>query len=202
VPGTRRVDVVLVIDASTTMRDDRTAAGRTKLAAAIEAAESFLDALALPHDQAAVVAFNSDAQVVQPLTGRRPDVEDALARIPGLVRQQTRIDRGIEVAHAELRSARHPPTSEAAMVVLTDGQANPVPASVAVDRAKAAKDDGITIFTIGLGNDDELDVADLAQMASRREYFYRAPDAEDLASIYKAIAVEIPCPAGQYWGRR
>ena len=61
----QRVDVALVIDASTTMRDDRTSAGRTKLDAAIEAARAFVDTLALPQDQAAVVAFNSDAEVVQ-----------------------------------------------------------------------------------------------------------------------------------------
>ena len=38
VPGQQNVDVALVIDASTSMRDGRTAAGRTKLAAAVEAA--------------------------------------------------------------------------------------------------------------------------------------------------------------------
>ena len=35
-PGTQRIDVALVIDASTSMRDDRTAAGRTKRSAALE----------------------------------------------------------------------------------------------------------------------------------------------------------------------
>ena len=88
------------------------------------------------------------------------------------------------------------------MIVLTDGLANPEPASTAVRRAQAAKDDGITIFTIGLGEADELNIVELAQMASRPEYFYRAPDGEDLLAIYRTIAVEIPCPAEAYWGRR
>jgi hypothetical protein len=40
-------------------------------------------------------------------------------------------------------------------------------------------------------------------MASKSSsYYYRAPDGEDLAEIYEAIAVEIPCPAEGYWGRR
>ena len=88
------------------------------------------------------------------------------------------------------------------MILLTDGLANPEPASTAVQRAQAAKDDHITIFTIGVGKTTNLNVVELALMASRPEYFYLAPDGEDLAAIYRAIAVEIPCPAGQYWGRR
>jgi hypothetical protein len=47
-----------------------------------------------------------------------------------------------------------------------------------------------------------LGVRKLETMASKRSYFYRAPDAEDLKEIYAAIAVEIPCPAEDFWGRR
>jgi hypothetical protein len=200
IPGKQRLDVALVIDASTTMRDDRTATGRTKLEAATEAARALVDTLALPLDQAAVVTFSSDATLLVGLTGRRSEIEAALDRIA--VGRQTRIDRGIAVAHEELTGPRRRPGSAAVMVVLTDGLANPEPASTAVARAGEAKGDGITIFTIGLGRDADLDVGALEQMASRREYGYRAPDGEDLLAIYGAIAVEIPCPAERYWGRR
>jgi Mg-chelatase subunit ChlD len=201
-PGTQRIDVALVIDASTTMRDDVTSAGRTKLSAAIEASTAFVATMSLPQDQAAVVAFNNDAAVLQGLTGRQADIEAALHRIPRLVRRQTRIDLGIEKAHQELQGARRNPVNRPVMILLTDGLANPEPASTAVRRAEAAKNNGITIFTIGLGKDDELNVVELAQMASRPGYFYRAPDGEDLLEIYRTIAVEIPCPASGYWGRR
>jgi Mg-chelatase subunit ChlD len=202
IPGTQRLDVALVIDASTSMRTGRTATGRTKLAAAIEAAHAFVDTLVFPQDQAAVIVFNDDAWVVQELTGRQADILVQLAAVPGLVHQQTRIDRGIEEGHRELTSTRRRVGNRPVMIVLTDGLANPMPASVAVERAKAAKDDGITVFAIGLGRPSELNVVDLAQMASRPEYFYRAPDGEDLVAIYRTIAIEIPCPARQYWGRR
>jgi Mg-chelatase subunit ChlD len=202
VPGQKHMDVALVIDASTSMQQDRTVSGRTKMEAAIEAAVAFVDTLALPLDQVAVVVFNADAQVVQQHTGTRAEIDAALARLPQLVRQQTRIDRGIEVAHEELVGPRRNPANQPVMIVLTDGLANPEPASTAVRRAQAAKDDGITIFTIGLGKDDELDIAQLVQMASRPGYFYRAPDGEDLLAIYRTIAVEIPCPREQFWGRR
>jgi hypothetical protein len=43
----------------------------------------------------------------------------------------------------------------------------------------------IRIFTIGLG--DDLDLEALAAMASKPEYFYRAPDAEDLKEMNPEI---------------
>jgi len=95
---------------------------------------------------------------------------------------------------------RRRPGNKPVMIVLTDGLANPVGPEVAVAEAQSAKADDITIFTIGLG--DELDVWALAAMASKTTYFYRVFDAEDLAAIYLSIAVEIPCPAGRFWGGR
>ncbi len=63
-----------------------------------------------------------------------------------------------------------------------------------------AKDAGIALFTVGLGQD--VDVPALAATASRPAYAYLPPDAEALAGIYRAIAVTIPCPKEAWWGRR
>ncbi len=76
----------------------------------------------------------------------------------------------------------------------------PRPASEAGDRAATAKARGVVVFTIGLGED--LDAEAPRDMASRPAFAYRAPDAEDLADIYRAIAVAIPCSAGGFWGGR
>lgn len=197
IPDRMRVDVALVIDASTSMLL-RTHAGRTKLAAALEALRLFTLHLHLPQDQAAIVEFNGGVRLLQSLTGSRAALDAALSRVE--VRRQTRIDLGIELAHDELMSSRRLRGNDPVMIVLTDGKANPVPASVAVQNAERAKKDGIIIFTIGLG--DELDLWALEEMASKSEYFYRAPDAEDLKDIYAEIAVEIPCPADDFWGNR
>jgi secreted protein with Ig-like and vWFA domain len=86
------------------------------------------------------------------------------------------------------------------MIVLTDGRANPVGPDAAVREADAAKADNIVIFTIGLGEDLNLDA--LEAMASKPSHYYRAPDGEVLADIYAEIAVEIPCPSDRYWGKR
>jgi Mg-chelatase subunit ChlD len=177
---------------------DSTRGGRTKLTAATEAARLFLDELALPLDQAAIVQFNSDVELLQELTGDRGELQAALYRIQ--MERQTRIDLGIQVAHQELKSDRRRPGNQAVMIVLTDGKANPVGPDAAVREAAKAKADKITVFTIGLG--DDLDLASLEAMASSPAHFYRAPDAEDLADIYSKIAIEIPCPATDFWGQR
>ncbi len=67
-------------------------------------------------------------------------------------------------------------------------------------RAQAAKDRGVVVFTIGVGED--LDAAALSAIASQPAYFFRAPDAEALEAIYRTIAVTVPCPASAFWGKR
>ncbi len=196
-PGRQRVDVVLVIDASTSMRW-HTAAGRPKIDAALEAARAFLDQLDLPHDQAAIISFNRNAVLLQQLTGDRIDLVASIGRIQ--VARQTRIDLGVEMARLELASPRRRAGNQPVMIVLTDGKANPVPADVAVEKARVAKARGVKVFTIGLG--DDLDLAALEAMASRPRFFYRTPDAEDLQAIYREIARVIPCAADGFWGRR
>ena len=107
---------------------------------------------------------------------------------------------GVDAGANELASPRRRAANRPVLILLTDGRSNPRPASAAVDRAAEAKRAGVLIYTIGLG--EELDLAALAAIASTPGDFHRAPDGEDLAAIYRQIAVAVPCPAGQYWGRR
>lgn len=198
VPGTRRLDAVLVLDASSSMTE-RTRTGRPKLDAAVEAVRLFLDRLHLDQgDQAAIVAFHREAALLQPLTARREVLDRALEAVE--VAEQTCLACGVAAADAELAGPRRQVANAPVMVLVTDGRSNPRPAAEAVERAREAKARGVVVFTIGLGED--LDLAALEEMASERGYFYRAPDAEDLAAIYAAIAVTIPCPADAFWGRR
>jgi Mg-chelatase subunit ChlD len=197
-PDKQRTDVALVIDASSSMLE-QTPAGRTKLAAAIKAAGIFLGQLQLDAgDQAAIVAFNADAQLLQPLTADRSALDAALASIRPA--RQTCLVCGVDVGADELASDRRDPDNTAVMIVLTDGLSNSRPASEAVTRAAEAKRNGVVVYTIGLGT--ALDFLVLEQIASEPAQFYRAPDAEQLADIYRQIAVEIPCPAGRFWPRR
>lgn len=198
IPEIRRVDVVLVIDASTSM-DEAAPGGGAKLAAAVQAARSFLGQLQLERgDQAAILAFNADAHLLAPLSGDRSALEAALGDIQ--TAQQTCLVCAVDAAWAELASPRHAPDHAAVLVLLTDGRSNPRPVEEAVARAAAAKAAGVTIFTIGLGAEVEGEA--LAAMASAPEGYYHAPAADALAGIYAQIAVALPCPPAAFWGRR
>jgi hypothetical protein len=75
------------------------------------------------------------------------------------------------------------------------------PATLTIERAAAAQADAITVFTIGPG--DNVEAEALARIASRPEYFYRAPDVGDLAPhIHATVAATLPCPPGTFWGAR
>ncbi len=176
---------------------EETSARRTKLDAAKAAAVGFLELLGT-EDQAAIIAFNSDARVIQQLTDDRVALEAAIADIEASL--HTCIVCAVDVAATELASDRRNPENSGVLILLTDGKSNPRPVSEAEVRADEAKLAGVTIFTIGLGSD--LDDASLERIASEPEYFKRAPDAEDLAEVYAAIAVAIPCPSDAYWSRR
>jgi Mg-chelatase subunit ChlD len=198
VPGQKRVDVALAIDASTSMLLPADAA-HTKLAVAVDAAREFLDLLHMDAgDQAAVVAFNASATLVAGLTSDGATLDGALSAIQ--TARQTCLVCAVDVAANELASVRHKATNTPVLILLTDGQSNPRPASEAVARAAQAKQAGVVIFTIGLGSD--LDDAALAAIASQPSYFCRAPTADELHDIYRRIAVTIPCPPEQFWGRR
>jgi len=188
----RHADVVLVIDTSTSMLDPDPGGGR-KIDAARAAARRFLDLLAFPDDQAALVWFNTEAGVAQPLTADRGALDAALA---GLAHHEyTRIDLGLAAARAELKSPRRRPGNRPVMILLTDGRSNPVPASEAIDRAAEAKADGQTVVAVGFGAD--VDEAVMRRIASRVEDYHFAPDGEALGRIYGRIAGEIGCGEGR-----
>jgi len=192
---TRRAAVALVIDTSSSMLE-ATRSGATKLAAATSAASVFVDLLALPQDQAAVIGFDSTVSAHQ-LTSDAGDLRAQLADLRS--HKGTRIHLGVEAAHAELMSPRRRPENYPAMVVLTDGRATDGPAP-GISAARAAKGDGIYIFTIGLG--ETIDRAQLRAMASDPGAYYEAASVEHLAAVYSAIAVDLPCPPERYWGGR
>jgi uncharacterized protein YegL len=194
----KAADIAIVIDASTSMLED-TGTGVTKLAASLAAARVFLDQLQLAQgrDRAAVVAFNADARILQRLTQDRVALEAALDAI--VLAQQTCLPCAIDTAVTALElgvQGDRPRTKT--IVLLTDGRSNPRPVSEAVERAALAKAQGVLIFTIGLGQ--ELDVDALREMATEERFFFRSPDAQNLAQIYVEIASLIPCPA--FWPQR
>ena len=83
------------------------------------------------------------------------------------------------------------------MVLLTDGVPNlPIktgvqnyPETYALEAANLARQDGISIYTIGLGKDINTNL--LRTLATTTTEAYFAPSADDLNSIYNQIAIKI-----------
>ncbi len=182
VPAKRWADVVLVIDASASMKDEN------KLGQAVAAAKIFVDLMTLPADQAAVVSYDAQATLVQELTGDRIALERALAGLaPGA---GTRLDRGLDLATREFMSPRRRPANRPVIVFLSDGRQVEARERVP-DAAEFARDLGITVFTIALGRDADRDL--LREVAGDPSRAYYAPGPEALAEIYGQVAGVVGC---------
>jgi len=154
-----------------------------------------------PNDQGALITFANEASnpIDSLLTSSFESLKTAIGNIaiktPGT--QNTNLADGIFQAKNELVSERHNESAGKVMVVLTDGIATmpqkagdpKYPETFALERANEAKANGVSIFTIGLGK--ELNIEFLKQVASSSEEFYLAPTAKDLTGIYTQIATKI-----------
>jgi Mg-chelatase subunit ChlD len=211
------VDVALVLDISTSMRD-KTGDGQTKLDAAMAGARQFLAGMDLTPDEAgasdrvAVVGFNREAWIAAPLTRDLARLEAALDGLPAGMQEHTRLDlafqRGAE-ALAEPRAA----DTTAILVLLTDGLPNRVPAAedgrpetTVLRAAQAAKDAGVLVYTIGVGRADgpqpEINPALLREAASRPDMFYPAREAGQLGAVYSQLTRVVPCGGTTFWTGR
>ncbi len=238
-------DVALVLDMSTSMdRESAPDSGRSKQAAVIEAAKMFVGQMQLApnqfgqHDQVSIVWFNNKAEIEQQLTNDAGALHAALDRLPMRRAEFTRLDlafeRGAEALPAHLRKlnqGNYPngdkiPDNIGAIVMLTDGLPNRVPAGptpgcahsqsqedTVLCRADAAKAQGFVVFTIGVGKPkppivtdprqliDAVDVQLLTECATDPTKFYLAPTAEDVSGILDLIHDEQvdTCPPTDLW---
>ena len=196
-----RVEVVLVIDASTSMLRP-TSAGRSKLSAALDAAGVLVGMLDFAAgDAAAVVAFNDETWTAL-MSSDEATVRAALDRIPGVVQEGTRLDLAIAAGGlAHLLAPARIGDAREVIVLLTDGLPNRVPFGPGspypscpdqecstlkeADRVKAL---GLEVVAVGLGLPGEVLDRLMIRIPTDPAEYYRAPDGEDLADIYRRIA--------------
>lgn len=184
-PKHQALDIVLVLDASSSMEG-------AKLQAALAAVRGFLGAARLqPNaDQAALVTFADTATVVQGLTSDAALLEAAIDTVTtGL---GTRIDRGLGAALDLLAAGGRPGEAQPVVVLLSDGRQD-----VALDEARAAgrraREGGVEVYTVGLSQDVDADL--LRELATEPNHFVPAADAADLAAVYTDIAGRLTgCP--------
>ena len=186
------IDIVLVIDASTSMAQARIADGVTRIAAAREVAREFVRGR--EEDRIGLVIFQRRSLVLSPLT---LDLEaiDALIESSvrtGLIPDGTAL--GVAIAEA-VDLLRDSGAASRIVVALTDGQNN-VP-DVTVNQATAiARALGVRVYTVGLPDSarnrtnlvglDELTLIYVADETGGR--YFRATDERELSSAYDEIA--------------
>lgn len=182
------VDVVLVLDASSSMAEPAApGSSARKLDAAVAAAGSFLDLLRLPEDRAGLVAFSASARRLAGITGDRAALSASLEGIE--VSTGTRIDRGLAEARAVVAAGARPGALPV-VILLTDGIQNGAEEPVLAEAA-ALEQAGVTVYTIGLGTDVDRDL--LRAVASSPDRYLDSPSAADLAAVYAAISIRLAC---------
>jgi Mg-chelatase subunit ChlD len=202
-------DIILVLDRSGSMAAD----GGTPpepLESAKQAAKSFARQVRST-DLLGYFSYATmpSSPIEQILTSSMTQVEGAIQATKmgedGV--QYTNIGEAFKTALTELTSVRHREDARKVIVLLTDGDVtrplNPTTgladrdyaAAYARQEAKQAKDQAVTIYTIGFGDffsniNDAVarDVDLIRDLASEPGFFYTAPTAEDLAKVYEQIA--------------
>jgi Mg-chelatase subunit ChlD/sugar lactone lactonase YvrE len=186
-PEVRPQDMVLVLDASSSMRDPAIGGG-SKLDAVVRAASGFIDTLDLDLHRVGLVSFDERARRLLDLSHEQSELSAALQSIQ--IGSGTRIDRGLMEAHRMLligkRSGARP-----VVLLLSDGRQAGGSEDELQPRTDELKALGTTIFVVGLGSD--LDHERLSAIASSPAHYYRSPDDTSLGSIYMQIALDIAC---------
>lgn len=197
VPTTGR-DLMLALDLSGSMRTpDFEVRGRPVERFEVVRAVAREFALARHGDRVGLVLFGTRAFLQAPLTPDLATVAKLLDESEvGLAGEETAIGDALGLAVKHLRER---PEGERVLVLLSDGESN----AGVLDPIKAAalaRDAGVKVYTIGIGNGDaslarqlgapaagadERTLRAIAQQTGGR--FFRADDTESLVSIYREI---------------
>ena len=196
------IDIVLALDASTSMQADDFAPNRFEAAKAV-AAEFVRGRTS---DRVGLVVFAAQAYTQAPLTLDYPFLLAMLREVQmGTIEDGTAIGTAIATGSARLRDSE---AASKVLVLLTDGQSNrgQVDPETAAEAARAL---GVRIYAIGVGGDgglgssggaagpfggmlappptqiDETTLRAVAETTGGR--YFRATDVEALRSIYAAI---------------
>ncbi len=182
------LEVVMVMDTSSSMSAATEPGGPSKLQAAQDAAAAFVDALR-PEDRAAVVGFDRAARLAMPLT---LDHAAAHQAIDGLVSGTgTALDLGLRAGLAALGDSR--PEARQVLVLLTDGRP-----STGYEAFRSAatdvRDAGVTLFAIGLGQD--VDGTLLAAVVGDPARYFHAPSTTELEPVFEDLKdrTRVVCP--------
>ena len=196
-------DILLVTDISTSMLEPDFVLGRKRidrLTAVKKTAQDFMDKRV--DDRVGLILFGTNAYLQAPLTYDRKAVSEILWQTDaGMAGQSTAIGDALGLALKTLKDTPNP--ERKIVILLTDGENND--GSVSLPQAiKLARDEGVKIYTIGVGSDRAfsasflgirigggapgLDEESLKEIAAETKgRYFRAKDTASLEKIYEAI---------------
>jgi len=157
------LDIVFIIDHSGSMGE--TSGGVTKLDLAKEAAARSIELL-FPNDRVGVIAFDDTASWVVPMTDLKNPEEVAIA-IGGI-----QVGGGTDIYAGLLAMSKVLPSDPAKVkhvILLTDGGADSTGIPELVE--KLYQENGITLSTVGVGNDAAPFLKDIAALGGGRYHF-------------------------------
>lgn len=160
----------------------------------IAAAQYYVDKMS-PDDRAAVVDFDTSAQLMPPgnpfgdhLSMNYATIKSNLDQIDSI--GGTGISTGMNLSNVELRD-NGDPAHIPIIILLTDAQNNdPIDNSFCLNEANISASMGIKIFTIGLtinGSIEEQLLRDVASITGGK--YFPAPDPSYLEAIYEEISI-------------
>ena len=197
---TEGVDIVLVVDTSTSMRADDFSTA-TKRMDRLDAAKSVLAQFiqARPDDRLGIVAFAAMPYTIAPLTTDHAWLMLQMDRLQtGMLEDATAIGDAIASGVNRLRDSK---AKSKIVILLTDGIHN-AGRLTPPDAAQAAAALGIKVYTVGAGSDqprasgifgfvqggNEIDEATLKKIAEiTKAKYFRATDLKSLEETYQAI---------------
>ncbi len=195
------IDIVIVMDTSGSMGYEIP----TRLSRAKTAANDFINNLA-SSDQSSLVSYSTTAALKKSLSNNHSLTKTSINNLTS--RGATNIGDAIKIANTELTDGKANPDAAKVEILLTDGKANKPagpgfgewPADVAYAKSKAdeAKNKGIKIFTIGLGNDVNTSMLEHIASTTGAQYYF-APTSADLQEIFKSITSTF-CAKGSIFG--
>ncbi len=200
---TEAVDIVLLVDVSTSMRAEDLADNMDRLASAKVVIDKFIKSR--PQDRIGMVAFSAMPYTMSPLTLDHAWLLQQLQRLEtGMIEDGTAIGDAIASAVNRLRDSI---AKSKVIILLTDGMNNRGVLSPA-NAAQAAKALNIKIYTVGAGSTglvkipvldpfggrhyiqqpSEIDEVSLKQIADTTgALYFRASDLKRLDEIYQQI---------------
>ena len=179
-PREQKVDVVLVIDRSSSMTSDN------KLQSAKDAATAFVDSIDPQLVQVGIVAFDDVIEEVSYLTNDIALLKQAIADIQW--DRGTNLVDSLEAGRRMVTSAGARADATPAILFMTDGQHSVQnPGIGEIDRVIAqVRSDGIVTYAVGLGRNADEDV--LKRIAGDDSRYFDSPSPAQLADIFVTIA--------------